>query len=342
MSSHSDHSHDADAVSGITLTCDSHPFGLMGYEGRASSWGNHFFAGFLLFFWALHWNISIFKKYLTSSKQTPYTAQTTFQVWGFNVSWSVEGVLKIALPFIGILYQLLGQGSWSSNVCAPGTAREGHFNVNNIHSWENSWILFCYMVAGMVDVASQYLDLPPNTQHFFTAAAFGLNAFMLNQGTYVDMLDEMCYYLMFLTAATTCISMLVEIATPDSLWAGCTRVYSTWMQAIWYFACARVLYESRPNWDTMKPVPDMGPAMYLPVVYVMWMNFLSLAMLGLYLGMRWWYGAHLNDHLRNSCSVERTLIADDGICRVNMRKEAAANELTPLVGGKTGGRPYGY
>lgn len=84
----------------------------MGYEGRASSWGNHFFAGFLLFFWALHWNISIFKKYLTSSKQTPYTAQTTFQVWGFNVSWSVEGVLKIALPFIGILYQLLGQGSW--------------------------------------------------------------------------------------------------------------------------------------------------------------------------------------------------------------------------------------
>lgn len=57
-----------------------------------------------------------------------------------------------------------------------------------------------------------------------------VQAFMLNQGTYVDMLDEMCYYLMFLTAATTCISMLVEIATPDSLWAGCTRVYSTWMQ----------------------------------------------------------------------------------------------------------------
>uniref|UniRef100_A0A7S0RJJ5 Transmembrane protein 45B n=1 Tax=Chlamydomonas leiostraca TaxID=1034604 RepID=A0A7S0RJJ5_9CHLO len=331
------------SMGGISMTCDGKPFGAMGYGGRVSSWSNHFLAGFALFFWALHWNLNIFKNYLTSSKHAPYTAQTTFTVFGVNVTWSLEGVLKITLSFIGIIYQLLGHGHWSDNVCEDGTEREGHFSITHMHSWENSWILFCFMVSGVVDVASVYLDLPPNTQHFFTAAAFGLNAFMLRQGTYVDMLDDMCYYLMFLAATGTALAMVAEITTPESLWAGVTRVYCTWMQAIWYFACARILYEGRPAWDTMKPLPDMGPAMYVPVVFVMWMNILSFGMLALYLGMRWWYSAHLNEHLRAGCCVERTLLpADDTSGKLaehhlkaslphTMRKEAANHELIPLV-----------
>jgi hypothetical protein len=30
-----------------------------------------------------------------------------------------------------------------------------------------------------------------------------------------------------------------------------------------------------------------------------------------FLFMRWWYEAHLNEHLRSGCSVERTLLAPE-------------------------------
>jgi hypothetical protein len=50
-------------------------------------------------------------------------------------------------------------------------------------------------------------------------------------------------------------------------------------QAASYLIGARVLYEGRPAWDTLKPVPDMAPAAFMPVVFVMWMNLLSLGML---------------------------------------------------------------
>lgn len=50
-------------------------------------------------------------------------------------------------------------------------------------------------------------------------------------------------------------------------------------QAVWYFCCARILHEGRPAWDSMQPAPDMGPAMYVPVVYVLWMNILSVTLL---------------------------------------------------------------
>lgn len=35
-------------------------------------------------------------------------------------------------------------------------------------------------------------------------------------------------------------------------------------QAVWYFACARLLHEQRVAWDSYQPVPDMAPGMFAP------------------------------------------------------------------------------
>eukprot|EP00967_Tisochrysis_lutea_P052970 scaffold65732_cov22-Tisochrysis_lutea.AAC.1 len=49
------------------------------------------------------------------------------------------------------------------------------------------------------------------------------------------------------------------------------------LQAIWYFACARFLYEDRLAWSTIPP--DMAPGMFVPVVFVGWMNTTGLGLL---------------------------------------------------------------
>jgi hypothetical protein len=56
------------------------------------------------------------------------------------------------------------------------------------------------------------------------------------------------------------------------------RVYCTYLQAIWYFGAARLLFEGRTAWNTTEPMPDMSPAMFVPVPFVFWMNFTSLTM----------------------------------------------------------------
>jgi hypothetical protein len=59
----------------------------------------------------------------------------------------------------------------------------------------------------------------------------------------------------------------------------CQAFACTWPQGIWYCTAARVLYEGRPAWDSNHPEPDMAPEMYIPVVFVMWMNITALALL---------------------------------------------------------------
>lgn len=85
-------------------------WGGPGQAGRASSWDNQFWAGLVVFFLALHWNVAVFRNYLTSSKNTPYQAQTTYRIPFLNPNWPVEGVLKIVIPFVGITMQLFEHG----------------------------------------------------------------------------------------------------------------------------------------------------------------------------------------------------------------------------------------
>ena len=35
-----------------------------------------------------------------------------------------------------------------SNVCPEGTERAGHFDPSHIPSWQNTWLLFCFMLSG--------------------------------------------------------------------------------------------------------------------------------------------------------------------------------------------------
>jgi len=239
--------------------------------------------------------------------------------------------LKCFVPLICIFVELWwAHGHWRSNMCQPGSKREGHFDIEAHHNFSNTWSLFGFLVAGMVDVASGFVELPSGMQHFMTSAAFGLQAFLLHEAGYPNILGIMSLYLLFMVVAGTAVAMWIEMALPDSFWPGALKVYCMWMQAIWYFGCARVMYEHRTAWDELMPVRDMAPGMFVPVVFVMWMNVVSLLLLIVFLFMRWWCSAHLNEHLKASCSVERTLMVDNSRNK-DVRAAAGQHELVPLV-----------
>eukprot|EP00798_Chlamydomonas_sp_ICE-L_P019448 gene19448-26109_t len=131
--------------------------------------------------WALHWNLGIFKSWLTQSKQTPFVSRNTYPVLFLPANWPVESLLKCILPPVAILTQLWWyDGSWTPNICPDGTVREGHFYPTHISAWANTWVLLAFMMSGLIDMLGRLVELPMHTEHFFTATAFLLQAFILN------------------------------------------------------------------------------------------------------------------------------------------------------------------
>jgi len=211
--------------------------------------------------------------------------------------------LKVTIPFIAFVLELYYAGG--SNLCPSDTARAGHFYVSHIYNWANAWCLLTFMLAGIIDLVGRYVDLPTGTQHFFTAAAFLLQSFILVEGQHADMLEDMVYYMLFLLVASTAAFMVAEMIWPDSFLVSCGKLYCMYMQGIWYLSIARIIYGNVPAWSTTKPLPDMAPAMFVPVPFVFWMNFTSLMLVGVYMLLRWVFKAHLNEMLALNSTMDR-------------------------------------
>eukprot|EP00955_Chlamydomonas_euryale_P016600 177555-Chlamydomonas_euryale.AAC.7 len=110
-----------------------------------------------------------------------------------------------------------------------------------------------------------------------------------------NMLADNSYYLLFMMSMATAVCLLLEVAFPTSLFVSCGRTYSTYMQAVWFFNLAAMLYGGSPMWDPVSPLPDMAPAMFVPVPFVFWLNATSLFMFIVYAGMAWAIGTPPDD-----------------------------------------------
>lgn len=86
----------------LSFTCDGSDWTGMGSD-RPGSWSSNVAPGVVCLLWATHWTFNVFKSYLTSSKNSPYSKQTTYSVLGWQ---AVEGVLKIFIPFLFIVVEL--------------------------------------------------------------------------------------------------------------------------------------------------------------------------------------------------------------------------------------------
>lgn len=253
---------------------------------NTGTWLTHILAGVVMLVWALHWNTAIFRSWLTQGKARPYCAQATHTVFGLPPRWPIEHALKVVIPLVAIIINLVGAHGWRSNTCGNASPRAGHFDPNNIFRYANVWTLVAFLVSGIVDLLGLLLELPEGTQTFFTSAAFMLQSFMVVEGQYSGMLEEMVYYMMFLVSGGTAVFLLAEIAWPHNFYASCGRVYCTYMQAVWFFSTAHILYEGRIAWDSRHPLPDMAPAAFVPVPFVFLMNCMSLFMFLVFLLMR--------------------------------------------------------
>jgi len=298
---HSGHMGDMHA-SHQSFDCSGNVWMDMGSD-KSGTWSGHVLAGVALLIWNLHWNFNVFRNFLLQSRQKPYRSSSTYPIPLIPDYIPVEAALKIIVPLCGILMNLFGPEGRRSNICADGTVRAGHFDPTNIFRYADAWLLFTFMASGMVDLLGWAVELPSGTQHFFLVAAFALKSFILSEGQYADMLESMVYFMLFMVTAGTALFLLAEMIWPESFLASCGRVYCTYLQAIWYFGAARLLFEGRTAWNTTEPMPDMSPAMFVPVPFVFWMNFTSLTMFLGYLGMRWAFKSHLGDGLRAACST---------------------------------------
>ena len=68
----------------------------------------------------------------------------------------------------------------------------------------------------------------------------------------------MLYYLMYLTCAAATLFILGEMLQPDSFWMSVGRVYCTFVQSVWYFAAARILYEGEGDLEGGASVVCVG------------------------------------------------------------------------------------
>eukprot|EP00200_Dunaliella_tertiolecta_P004878 CAMPEP_0202343338 /NCGR_PEP_ID=MMETSP1126-20121109/3501_1 /ASSEMBLY_ACC=CAM_ASM_000457 /TAXON_ID=3047 /ORGANISM="Dunaliella tertiolecta, Strain CCMP1320" /LENGTH=330 /DNA_ID=CAMNT_0048934391 /DNA_START=154 /DNA_END=1146 /DNA_ORIENTATION=+ len=294
MSAHSEHQHGMD-MGPLSFSCDGKPWSGMGPE-RPGEWWIFFCAGLAMTLWCTHWTISIFRRYLSSvmSNRHPYHALPYHPIPRLAGSWPIEGALKASVSLVGIFSLLLFSHPASPRICGPNTPRAGHLSPDALYVSEDIWILFGFLLSGMIDVIGHYTHLPNNMEHAFLAAAFGLQAFLLRKEVHGDMLDSMMFLLLFYAVFGTTLSVLAEMVAPSSFWAGCARLFTTWMQAIWYFACARFLYEDRLAWSTIPP--DMAPGMFVPVVFVGWMNTTGLGLLLAFILVRWWASRHPEEY----------------------------------------------
>lgn len=297
----------------------------------------HVLAGVALLVWSLHWIAGSYRAYLLQSRGRPFSSRTTYSVPWIPSKIPLEALLKTLTPPLVMLGQLYGiSKGLRSNVCPAGSARPGRFDPDNIFRYANVWIQFSFMLSGVVDLVSIPVQLPAGMQRFFLAVPFIIQTLILASGQHLDMLDDMVYYMLFLVSAGVSAFIVMEIVWPHSFLVSCGRSYCSFLLAIWFFGIARILYEGRPAWSTTEPLPDMSPAMFVPVPFVFWMNFTSVFMIVAYLVMRRLLKASLpSERASNGDGEVLGLISKAGralgMSAIGKDADASGHELMPLV-----------
>lgn len=206
----------------------------------------------------------------------------------------MEAWLRTILPLAGLVHQLfIAPGGFASGTCPADTPRSGRMFATHAHFFQNSWVLLVFAFAGLLSLAQTRLRLPASADQGFLALGFGLQALFLGLSPLPDEQEAKMYLLLYILVSALAVLLLVEVLAPHAFLVTCGRVYTLLLASIWYFTTARVLYEGRDAWATTSSWGmEMGPTMFVGVLFTLLANATSCALFFLYVGVKMWHDFH--------------------------------------------------
>ncbi|KAG2430166.1 hypothetical protein HXX76_010265 [Chlamydomonas incerta] len=265
--------------------CDGEPVMTEG-----GSWIGHFMPGVVFLLWGAHWMQGIYRKYFDSRrpKGPEYRAQTVHGL--ARVPAYVESWCKAFLPMIAISLELYfaHKGGWRTMVCPAGTPRAGHFYGPHMGNWQHASMYPPFILAGLVDLVGYEVELPYGTQQVFLFMAFVCETLLMALHKKHTPLDTAVHSVLMYTMAVTALFVLLELAQPRNFLISCGRVFGTLLQSAWFFAATHIMFDHAPFWDEEEG-EDMGPAMFVPVVFVALIVAVLAAMMLVFLGFNTYY-----------------------------------------------------
>ncbi|KAG2447808.1 hypothetical protein HYH02_007265 [Chlamydomonas schloesseri] len=322
-----------DAMAGMEMSAPSpqehnHGHGMFFCDGEpvmteGGSWIGHFMPGVVFLLWGAHWMQGIYRKYFDSRrpKGPEYRAQTVHGLG--RVPAYVESWCKAFLPMIAISLELYfaHKGGWRTMVCPAGTPRAGHFYGPHMGNWQHASMYPPFILAGLVDLVGYEVELPVGTQQVFLFMAFVCETLLMALHKKHTPLDTAVHSVLMYTMAVTALFVLLELVQPRNFLISCGRVFGMLLQSAWFFAATHIMFDNAPFWDEAEGA-DMGPAMFVPVVFVALIVAVLAAMMLVFLGFNTYY--KIRDAQGAQAAYERAGLLDDEPHHHHHRHTAAA------------------
>jgi len=151
-------------------------------------------------------------------------------------------------------------------MCAEGELRAGHLVGNHINNFQHASMYPAFFVSGLVDLLGARVDFPRGVQQICLGMAFLIDALLMGLHKKHTPVDLLVHEQLFYAMAATALFAMAEAGWPNNVLLSAGRVAAAYLQSMWFFASARIIFEGYPAWDDSNG--DMAPAMYLPIFYV--------------------------------------------------------------------------
>ncbi|MEW5311383.1 MAG: hypothetical protein WDW38_003104 [Sanguina aurantia] len=281
--------HAADTAEGVpfSFTCDGTPF----YRSTSQmsmdfARGSHLVTGVILLLWSLQ---STSSQCATSTPRMDHFFVEHINNWQnacVLLAFLASGIVDLASLAIELPEGLDKLPGWIA-IHTQLLALSGHASVQHVRSWRNG--MRPHTRADPARTCRTHVTA--GRPQVFLTLAFALSALMLGTSQEAgESFRQGVYHLLYLATAACAALTAGEALFPSAFLLSCGRALALAMQGVSYLLVSRVLFEGRAAWQSEDPA-DMAPSMFVPVLFIMWLQLTSLIMFGVFVAVRWLHEA---------------------------------------------------
>jgi len=273
------------------IGCDSMMLG-----DKHGNWEGHILPGTLFLVWGFHWMVSSFYRYAQSMQKNgaPYRSRSTepiFPFWSWTAKFNkypMEAILKVVICFFLFFLQINYQ-TYKNIICTSDEKRAGHIDTSHVASWAHASMNLGYMVSGMVEIVGYYYDLPAGLEQVVLSLGIFIEGFLFLFHKKHWPVDVTIHALLGYVIVAECTFTALEAFQPHNFIFTFGRIATHLFQGTWFYQSARVLFDGLVFW-TETPDGEMGPSMFLPIIFTYHLLLLVVVMVAILVGFMIVYG----------------------------------------------------
>lgn len=240
---------------GMMTECD----GSVSYD-RKGSWMGHVLPGIVFCIWGTYMLLQVSRMWLWRSARKPYRALAWYPMDTHYLRY-FEPIIKIILPPIAVSIELYwDHPSYRYLYCPEGTKFAGRFAMTHMNNWQHTSTYPAFVLAGIIDLLGNLVELPPFMGHGALAIAFGVAAFMMGTHEKHDPMDKMGHWLLYVAMLLCLIFIIAEIAAPSKPILGFGKALAFIFHGAWLIQLGRMEFERHPQWsEAYSGGADLAP-----------------------------------------------------------------------------------